>query len=66
MKVLKAKSILTNIIRDFFLKEKYLEVDTPILSPYLIPEACLEVFKTDYISEDKSRKNCYLIPSPEI
>lgn len=66
MKVLKAKSILTNIIRDFFLKRKYLEVDTPILSPYLIPEACLEVFKTDYILEDKSKKNCYLIPSPEI
>lgn len=56
--------------RTFFDKENYLELDTPLLSPDLIPESCLEVFKTDYISPANSAKNnnkeLYLIPSPEI
>jgi lysyl-tRNA synthetase class 2 len=69
-------------IRAFFDKAGFLEVDTPLLSPDLIPESCLEVFRTERLlpsgkmdkscgeSDDtgRSRKteDIYLIPSPEI
>ena len=36
-------------IRDFFIQRGYLELDTPALSPHLIPESCLEVFRTYYL-----------------
>ena len=57
-------------IRAFFDRRNYLEVDTPLLAPDLIPETCLEVFETSYLAPEgsKSRKNrpYWLIPSPEI
>ncbi|MDR1107865.1 MAG: LysR family transcriptional regulator [Spirochaetaceae bacterium] len=56
--------------RAFFDRRNYLEVDTPLLSPDLIPETCLEVFETSYLAPEgsKSRENrpYWLIPSPEI
>lgn len=61
----------SNIIRRtraFFESREYLETDTPILSPDLIPESCLEVFKTEFIdagSKDAAR-DFFLVPSPEI
>lgn len=36
-------------IRNFFIEKGFLELDTPALSRTLIPETCLEVFKTEYI-----------------
>ena len=57
-------------IRAFFDKRRYLEVDTPLLAPDLIPETCLEVFETLYRAPpgSKSRENqpYWLIPSTEI
>lgn len=53
-------------MRDFFLTRQYLEVETPLLSPNLIPESSLEIFKTNRISPDTSSHELYLIPSPEI
>ena len=56
-------------IRSFFNERRYLEVDTPLLSPVLIPESCLEVFKTERLFPQGSRRNTeelFLIPSPEI
>ncbi|MEI8067741.1 MAG: amino acid--tRNA ligase-related protein [Candidatus Shapirobacteria bacterium] len=45
-------------LADIFLqKNSFTKVDTPLLSPVLIPEAYLEVFKTEEL---------YLIPSPEL
>jgi lysyl-tRNA synthetase class 2 len=56
-------------IRNFFDSRDYLEVDTPLLAPDLIPESCLEVFETKRIvpagPELRSRPY-WLIPSPEI
>jgi lysyl-tRNA synthetase class 2 len=58
-------------IRDFFDGRNYLEVDTPLLAPDLIPESCLEVFETSRVMPAgpngvlRSRPY-WLIPSPEI
>lgn len=54
-------------IRSFFIEKNYLELDTPALSADLIPETCLEVFKTDYIEPWSGKiRPLYLVPSPEI
>jgi lysyl-tRNA synthetase class 2 len=65
-------------IRRFFDERRYLEVDTPVLSPDLIPESCLEVFETRRLPPDWNRKTgepgpagrepepYWLVPSPEI
>jgi lysyl-tRNA synthetase class 2 len=56
-------------IREFFDRKNYLETDTPLLSPDLIPETCLEVFETAYRAPEGSRRPkqaFWLIPSPEI
>ncbi len=52
--------------RDFFIQNNYLELDTPALSKELIPETCLEVFKTEYIDPHKNTEPFFLVPSPEI
>lgn len=64
--VLQERSRMVTIVRDFFLSRGYLETDTPALAPSLIPEACLEVFATEYVHPSQGRKPLYLIPSPEI
>lgn len=54
-------------IRDFFIQRGYLELDTPALSPHLIPESCLEVFRTDYLHPGTGNTTpLYLVPSPEV
>ncbi len=59
-------SILQNI-RRFFTERGYLETDTPALAPALIPETCLEVFKTEYAEPWSGNvRPLYLVPSPEI
>ncbi|MDH7484336.1 MAG: elongation factor P--(R)-beta-lysine ligase, partial [Spirochaetales bacterium] len=60
------RSRMITIVRDFFLSRGYLEIDTPALAPSLIPEACLEVFATEYVHPSQGRKPFYLVPSPEI
>jgi lysyl-tRNA synthetase class 2 len=56
-------------VRAFFDGRDYLETDTPLLAPELIPESCLEVFQTMRLPPAGSRmeaKPYWLIPSPEI
>ena len=60
---------IIRMVRSFFDQQQYLETDTPLLSPDLIPESCLEVFETLKVQPRGSIKDnepCWLIPSPEI
>ena len=52
--------------RQFFIDRGYLEVETPLLSPFLLPEPSLEVFETAYVDFQGDRHPLYLIPSPEL
>jgi elongation factor P--(R)-beta-lysine ligase len=67
-------------IRYFFDQRSYLEVDTPLLAPALIPEPHIEVFATEHrtpydnptpaigelASSDRPSAARYLVPSPEV
>ena len=65
--MLQFRASIIQKLRNFFINKNYLELDTPALSPTLIPENCLEVFSTDYIEPwANKRKTLYLVPSPEI
>ncbi|MDR2658378.1 MAG: LysR family transcriptional regulator [Spirochaetaceae bacterium] len=70
IELLRARAAIIRNIRRFFDERAYLEVDTPVLAPDLIPEACLEVFKTTRLPAINSKKqrarDYWLVPSPEI
>ena len=53
-------------IRRFFSDRGYAEVNTPILSPYLIPEPAIEVFRTEYLPARGQGRPLWLAPSPEL
>ncbi|MCD6225633.1 EF-P lysine aminoacylase GenX [bacterium] len=53
-------------IREFFAREGFLEVQTPVLSPRLIPESYLEVFTTQLKDRLGKVSPAFLTPSPEI
>lgn len=63
---MKARSRMISTTREFFLSRGYLETDTPLLSPSLIPESCLEAFATTYLHPYRPGMPLYLVPSPEI
>jgi len=60
------RSHIISQIRSFFHTMQYLEVETPILSPFLIPEASIEIFETTFSSNFHGSQQLYLIPSPEV
>jgi lysyl-tRNA synthetase class 2 len=60
------RSEITDKVRSFFKEKKYLEVDTPLLSPDLIPEPSIDIFKTEMINPFRGKCDLFLIPSPEI
>lgn len=66
LKNIKNRNSIIRIIRGFFSSLDYLEVETPILSPTLIPESNIEVFSTTHVHPFRKDKESYLIPSPEI
>jgi lysyl-tRNA synthetase class 2 len=55
-----------NALATFFEERGYLPVDTPTLSPFLIPEPAIQVFKTDYVPGIGVPHPLWLIPSPEL
>jgi len=60
------RSSALKIIRDFFDNRDFLEVETPLLSPHLIPESSIENFRTDLVSPYGKSIPLFLTPSPEI
>jgi lysyl-tRNA synthetase class 2 len=64
--MLQERARIIRQVRSFFDGRNYLELDTPLLSPDLIPESCLEVFETRRILPSGSAVPYWLIPSPEI
>lgn len=66
MKAAKNRSLLYGSIRRFFDQRGYLEVETPTLSPDLIPEATIDDFGTTFINEFEGSREMYMIPSPEV
>jgi lysyl-tRNA synthetase class 2 len=66
LNLLRSRARVLQAIRGYFLTAGYLEVDTPLLSPFLIPEAHLEVFATVQHPPHAPVRPLYLIPSPEL
>jgi lysyl-tRNA synthetase class 2 len=67
LELLEMRAAVFREIRSFFDRKNFLEVDTPVLAPDLIPETCLEVFRTEYLPPGgKPPKPYWLVPSPEI
>jgi lysyl-tRNA synthetase class 2 len=67
--MLQRRAAIIRQVRSFFDGKNYLELDTPLLAPDLIPESCLEVFQTERLFPHGSKKESsplWLIPSPEI
>jgi lysyl-tRNA synthetase class 2 len=62
----RARSRITARIRQFFDDSGYLEVETPILAPSLIPERSIEAFETTLMNPFSSAKRMFLTPSPEL
>jgi elongation factor P--(R)-beta-lysine ligase len=46
--------------------QHYLEVDTPVLTPSLIPEPAIQPFKTSFNNGFNIDERFFLVPSPEI
>ncbi len=60
------RNTIIRSIRSFFDQRGYLEVETPVLSPFLIPESTIGTFETTYYSDSMGSHQLYLTPSPEI
>ncbi|MBN2509139.1 MAG: elongation factor P--(R)-beta-lysine ligase [Spirochaetales bacterium] len=56
---------LLHLLRDFFFQKGYLEVDTPLLSPRIIPETTIEIFSSTMKTPYGTEQELYLLPSPE-
>jgi lysyl-tRNA synthetase class 2 len=63
---IRARSALTASVRGFFFSKAYLEVETPLLAPALIPESAIEVFKARFEHPWQGPRDMYLVPSPEL
>ena len=66
IRLLEERSRILTETRTYFLELGYLETDTPALAPSLIPESCLEVFRTEYDNPFLGRMDLWLVPSPEV
>lgn len=66
LETMRARAALLSELRGFFSSRGYLEVDTPQLSPALIPESMIASFATRFESPFQGKEDLYLVPSPEV
>jgi lysyl-tRNA synthetase class 2 len=62
----KAKNRILSGVRSFFDQKGFLEVQTPLLSPGVIPESSIEVFRTELVHPNHPPQPLFLLPSPEL
>ena len=48
--ILRKRSDITEAVRSFFIEKGFLQVETPLLASHVIPEAHIEIFRTEQIS----------------
>jgi lysyl-tRNA synthetase class 2 len=65
-RILRLRGSIIETIRRFFRSNSYHEVDTPALSPSLIPEAHIGAFQTEFFHPARGSRRLFLVPSPEI
>ncbi len=63
--MMKMRSSLMGDIRSFFDSRDFIEVDTPLLSPSVLPETTIELFSTEFCDPYGRSDELYLLPSPE-
>jgi len=63
---LRFRAQVIQTIRTFFDGRDHIEVDTPVLSPDLIPEAHIAPFSTRLHHEFFGERDLYMVPSPEV
>jgi len=69
LELLRRRAAIIRRVRSFFDDRGYLETDTPLLAPALIPESCLEVFETRLLPPPggaAAPRPLWLVPSPEV
>jgi len=64
--IFRLRAKILDSVRQFFRQEGFLEVQTPVLVPALIPESYLEVFETQLEDKLGQRRLAFLTPSPEL
>ena len=62
--LLARRAEIIRTVRGFFTGLGFLEVDTPILAPQVIPESTIELFQTEI--RDTITRPAFLLPSPEL
>ena len=64
--LLRLRARLNRRLRSFFDAAGFVEVETPLLAPWLIPEPSIGVFATDQRWQSGRCRPLYLTPSPEL
>ena len=58
------RATLLRAARSYFDEQGFIEVDTPVLAPALVPEPSIEIFATEVLGTLPAP--LYLVPSPEV
>ena len=64
--LLRLRARLNRRVRDFFEEDGFVEVETPLLAPRLIPEPSIAIFATEQHYAGGACRSLYLTPSPEL
>ena len=64
--LLRWRARLNRCVRAFFEEAGFVEVETPLLAPWLIPEPSIDVFASEQRHADGSSRPFWLTPSPEL